>query len=82
MPLIEIEEMFRRPIAVFPDPAHSDSEERFIAIGKNSEGRSIFLVFTLRNRKGQKLIRPISARYMHQKEIGHYEKEVAKSQKR
>jgi hypothetical protein len=27
------------------------------------------------------LIRPISARYMHRKEIAHYEKEAAKAQK-
>ena len=51
-------------------------EERLRAIGLNHEGRFIFLVFMLR-RKGYKkrLIRPISARYMHQKEIAHYEKQ-------
>ena len=45
-------------------------------------GRHIFLVFALRQRGGATLVRPISARYMHSKEVQHYEKEVAKAQKR
>ncbi len=80
--LAAIEQMFRRPIAVFPDPTHSRQEERFKAIGKGDDGRSIFVVFTLRTRKGQTFIRPISARYMHKKEIDHYEKEAAAVQDR
>jgi uncharacterized DUF497 family protein len=80
--LAAIEAMFQRPIAVFPDPSHSRHEERFKAIGKNNDGRSIFVVFTLRTRKGATLIRPISARYMHKKEIEYYEKEVAGVEKR
>jgi uncharacterized protein len=35
----------------------------------------IFLVFTIRQKGGQRLIRPISTRYMHAKEIAWYEKE-------
>jgi uncharacterized DUF497 family protein len=30
----------------------------------------------LRQRDGQTLLRPISARYMHQKEIAHYENQA------
>ena len=75
-----IESMFQRPVAVFPDPAHSDQEERFKAIGKNDEDRSIFVVFTLRSQRGQVFIRPISARYMHQREVDYYEKKAARSQ--
>ena len=78
----EIEGIFHRPIAVVPDPLHSKSEERFMAIGKGDEGRGIFVVFTLRTRRGKRLIRPISARYMHKKEMDHYEKETATPQKR
>jgi len=63
------------PLAVRPDPAHSQAEERFQAIGKAAAGRSVFLIFTIRERDGARLIRPISARYMHTKEIEHYEKE-------
>lgn len=36
-------------------------------------GRYVFLVFMPRTVQGRKLIRPISARYMHKKEIDHYE---------
>jgi uncharacterized DUF497 family protein len=78
----EIEAMFRQSLSVFPDPAHSHHEERFKAIGKGQEGRNILIVFTIRRRRESRLIRPISARYMHRKEVEHYEKETARSQKR
>jgi uncharacterized DUF497 family protein len=77
-----IESMFRGSIAVLPDPIHSKSEERFKAIGKSDRGRWIFVVFTVRTRRGKRLVRPISARYMHNKEVNHYEKETATLQKR
>ena len=76
---VDLESVFHGAIAVHPDPAHSVAEERFIAIGKTSEGRSVFLVFTLRDRDGARLIRPISARYMHRKEVEHYNAEAARS---
>ena len=77
MSLAAIERVFRRPIAVFPGPAHSVQEERFKAIGRTEEGRSVFVLFTLRLRNGETLSRPISARYMRRKERDHYEKEIA-----
>ena len=77
-----IESMFRSSIAVLPDPLHSKSEERFKAIGKSDGGRWIFLVFTVRVRRGMRFVRPISARFMHKKEVEHYEKETATLQKR
>jgi uncharacterized DUF497 family protein len=77
-----VESLFHRPIAVLPDPLHSKSEERLKAIGKTDEGRGIFVVFTLRTRRGKTIIRPISARYMHRKEMDHYEKETAALAKR
>ena len=77
-----IESLFRGSIGVVPDPEHSKSEERFKAVGKSEKGRGIFVVFTLRTRQGKTLIRPISARYMHQKELDHYEKETATPPKR
>jgi uncharacterized DUF497 family protein len=77
-----IESVFRSSIAVLPDPIHSTSEERFKAIGQSGAGRWIFLVFALRTRSGKKLVRPISARFMHKKEVEHYEKETAALQKR
>lgn len=71
----EIQDLFTRPIMILPDPTHSQAEERMRAIGKTEEGRSVFLVFTIRKKGRQRLIRPISARYMHAEEIRHYEEE-------
>jgi uncharacterized protein len=51
-------------------------ERRFRAIGRTTEGRSIFVVFTWRHRRKERLIRPISARYMHRKEVEAHEKEI------
>src|SRR5579884_806660 len=36
-----IESLFGSPIAVFPDPAHSEREERFKAIGRAENGRGV-----------------------------------------
>ena len=47
--------------------------------GKNSDGRYIFVVFTLRRKEGKRLIRPIGARYMHAKEIENYERQKGKA---
>jgi uncharacterized DUF497 family protein len=76
-----IESLFKGPIAVFPDPKHSGVEERFIGIGKTDDGRSVFIAFTLRRRGQSLLLRPITARYMHRKEVDHYEKETSKVRK-
>ncbi len=46
---------------------------RFLAIGSSVKARHIFVAFTVRVLEGNRYIRPISARYMHQKEIEHYE---------
>ena len=69
-------------VSVFPDPEYFGAEERFIGIGETDQRRSVFLVFTLRRKDEAVLIRPISARYMHKKEIDHYEQETSKTQKR
>ncbi len=71
----DIEGLFARPLAILPDAAHSQSEHRFRAIGRTEKGRGVFIVFTLRRKGDQMLIRPVSARYMHEKEIEAYEKE-------
>ncbi len=69
-----IESLFGRPVAILPDAAHSRLERRYRAIGWTGEGRAVFVVFTLRRRGASVLIRPISARYMHAKEVRAYEK--------
>jgi uncharacterized protein len=71
--LAEIEAVLRRPLAIHPARL-SRAEERFIAIGSTREKRNVLVVFTLRRRNGQTLMRPISARYMHRREVAHYEK--------
>ena len=73
-----IETLFRRPLAMFRDGGRSWVEERFKPIGKTDIGRRVLIVFTLRERIGGIFIRPISARYMHAKEIARYEEEAAK----
>jgi uncharacterized DUF497 family protein len=75
VPLAEIEALFGQPLSIRRDDIHSATEPRYIAVGRNGTGRWIFLVFTYRRRGGRTYIRPIGARYMHRKEIMHYEKE-------
>jgi uncharacterized DUF497 family protein len=70
-----IEGLFARQLAILPDAAHSQSERRFRAIGRTEKGRGVFIVFTLRRNGDEILIRPVSARYMHQEEIEAYENE-------
>jgi uncharacterized DUF497 family protein len=71
----DIEALFSSPLLIIPDADHSKTETRIRALGKTSTGRMVFLVFTVRLKGGRRLIRPISARYMHAKEIASYEKE-------
>lgn len=73
----EIESVLLNPRTVgFPDALHSSMENCFWTIGRNEEGRCIFLIFTYRSALEGRCVRPISARYMHQKEVDYYEKEI------
>jgi uncharacterized DUF497 family protein len=66
---LECEEVFfNRPLLVFPDPKHSEHEERFYALGRTNQGRRLFVVFTYRGDK----IRIISARDMTKRERSFY----------
>jgi hypothetical protein len=58
---------------VAPDLKHSQAEDRFIAVGRDPEGRPVFVAFTIREVAGRRLIRPIGARPMHDKERKRYE---------
>ncbi len=71
----QIEFLFRGPVMILPDEGHSLTETRFRGIGRTAAGRHVFVVFTIREKKGKRYIRPISARYMHNQEVQHYEKE-------
>ena len=78
--LSEIESAFYRTMKVFPDIAHSKNEVRYIAVGDTGEGRKLFISFTLRKREGETYIRPVSAPYMHPKEVEGYEKAITNPQ--
>jgi uncharacterized DUF497 family protein len=72
----EIESLFDGDPAIKADLAHSHGEQRVRAVGRASSRRFVFVVFTIRHRMGERLIRPVSARYMHRKEIRRYEQDT------
>jgi len=78
VPLDDVEAVFQGAVHLFPDPAHSQAETRYLAIGRTASGRPVFLAFTIRQQGTRRLIRPISARFMHAKEVQHYEAQIAK----
>ena len=55
---------FNRPLIVHYDEKHSDTEDRFYALGHTDLDRRLFVVFTIRNKK----IRIILTRGMSRKE--------------
>lgn len=67
----EIEAIFFEPsFRVFPDPAHSQAEQRWLGISHvPTTDRWVFTVFAARQVDWGTLVRPISARYMHEKEV-------------
>ena len=71
----DIEAVFKGAVRVGPDHKHSSSEVRYVAVGRGAGVRPMFIVFTLRRRGELMLIRPISARYMHRKEIERYDEQ-------
>ena len=70
----EIEFALGHEPLVLPDRKNGP-ETRFNAIGRGATGRHLFIVFAIREVAGRDLIRPISARPMHGKEVSHYERE-------
>ena len=64
---------FSDPLLVVEDPRHSRREARFHALGRTAAERLLHVTFTLR--RGNTLIRVISARRMHRKERLRYEQE-------
>ncbi len=75
----EIEYVLSNNPLVLADRYPEDMETRFDAVGKNRRRRYVFVVFTLGDRNGGRVIRPISARYMHGEEIENYERQQRKS---
>jgi uncharacterized protein len=75
--ITEIEDLFAHSPRIAPDPKHSVEEDRLIAVGRTSTGRPLFAAFTMRTKNNRRLIRPVTARYMHVKEIAAYDEESA-----
>jgi uncharacterized DUF497 family protein len=75
----EVQSLFYGPVAIVPDSAHSQFELRFRAVGRTGMGRDIIVIFTERCVDEKVLIRPMSARYMHKKEMVIYEKALART---
>jgi uncharacterized DUF497 family protein len=80
--ILEIEDLFAHSLRVAPDPKHSVGEDRLIAVGRTSTGRPVFVAFTIRTKNKRRFIRPVTARYMHAKEIAAYDEESATPQNR
>ncbi|MDP3244399.1 MAG: BrnT family toxin [bacterium] len=57
---------------ILEDNKHSLAEKRYMIWGRTNMGRRLTVFFTIRNQK----IRIISARDMHSKERGEYEKNI------
>ena len=76
-----IEDFFQGSVFVSSDLKHSEQEERFLALGDDRMGRPMIVAFTFREREGQVLIRPISARYMHKKEARRYDEAFKKNKR-
>ncbi len=74
--------LLRAQNLIVRDVKNSIAEDRYIAIGKTRAGRFAFVAFTLRQSAGGLKLRPISACYMHKKEVVKYEKEIAQIQNR
>lgn len=69
----EAEEVFLDEQAIIVrDIKHSQREDRFILIGKTTEEKTLFVVFTLR----KKIVRIISARPTNRKEKVQYEQKA------
>ena len=65
---------FNEPLLLVADEKHSLTEARYQALGQTDAGRQLHITFTLR--RGETLIRVISARDMNRKERVSYEQSV------
>ena len=75
--IAQIEALFAHSPRIAPDPKHSADEDRLIAVGRTSTGRPVFVAFTIRVKNNRRFIRPVTARFMHAKEVAAYEEERA-----
>ena len=73
----EIEFVLSGEPFIGPDPYPRDIEARLQAIDRTTEGRHLFVVFTFRETAEGLAVRPISARFMHAKEVSRHEQAQA-----
>jgi uncharacterized protein len=62
---------FNDPLIIIDDAKHSETEQRFHALGKTAQNRLLHITFTLR--QNGTMVRVISGRDMHRKERKIYE---------
>lgn len=70
-------------LAFPPIPAdiHVQTDEEYRpAVGSTMGGRPEFAAFTFRVKGGRSFVRPVSARYMHRKEVERYEEESSQAE--
>jgi uncharacterized DUF497 family protein len=72
--ILEIEAFFALDLLVFEDIRHSAVERRLVAVGRGRLGKPVFVGFTIRFRDNHPLIRPVTARFMREKEYLRYAK--------
>ena len=65
---------FNDPVLVVEDLRHSETENRWHALGRTDKGRLLHVTFTVREAATR--IRVISARDMHRKERARYGEEI------
>lgn len=70
----EIEAVFSSDLMLFEDISHSAHERRLVAVGRTQNGRPVFVGFTIRFREMAGLIRPVTARFVREKEFSRYAK--------
>ena len=69
----EIEELLQRDdVTIVADFKHSGRQEQRMVVVGLVDNRWLFVGFTLRSREGGIFVRPISARYMREKEAQKY----------
>ena len=71
----DVEAVFAGSPLILPARVSAGIELRQYVVGRNSEDRFVFVVFTVRDKDGAAYIRPISARFMHEKEVRNYERQ-------
>jgi uncharacterized DUF497 family protein len=78
----EIEVLLTGSPRIAPDPKHPIYENHFVAVRRMRVGRPLFVVFTIRTKGQQHLIRPVTARHRHDKEVQAYDKEKSSAPKK